>query len=124
MSFASCASDNTCDFPIANDNSKVFLSVSINVAGEDSRTTRAEDYYFEPKPFGGEDGNGDHKGEKYEQTVNNMSMLFFHPAKNDLTDGEARIENVIYFPNVSSDGTRTLAVEVDSKFLNDTKLRF
>lgn len=124
MSFASCASDNTCDFPIANDNSKVFLSVSINVAGEDSRTTRAEDYYFEPKPFGGEDGNGDHKGEKYEQTVNNMSMLFFHPAKNDLTDGEARIEKVIYFPNVSSDGTRTLAVEVDSKFLNDTKLRF
>lgn len=124
MSFASCASDNISDFPIANDNSKVFLSVSINVAGEDSRTTRAEDYYFEPKPFGGEDGNGDHKGEKYEQTVNNMSMLFFHPAKNDLTDGEARIEKVIYFPNVSSDGTRTLAVEVDSKFLNDTKLRF
>lgn len=124
MSFASCASDNISDFPIANDNSKVFLSVSINVAGEDSRTTRAEDYYFEPKPFGGEDGNGDHKGETYERTVNNMSMLFFHPAKNDLTDGEARIEKVIYFPNVSSDGTRTLAVEVDSKFLNDTKLRF
>lgn len=124
MSFASCASDNISDFPIANDNSKVFLSVSINVAGEDSRTTRAEDYYFEPKPFGGEDGNGDHKGETYERTVNNMSMLFFHPAKNDLTDGEARIEKVIYFPNVSSDGTRTLAVEVDSKFLNDAKLRF
>lgn len=124
MSFASCASDNISDFPIANDNSKVFLSVSINVAGEDSRTTRAEDYYFEPKPWGGESGNGDHKGETYERTVNNMSMLFFHPAKNDLTDGEARIEKVIYFPNVSSDGTRTLAVEVDSKFLNDTKLRF
>ena len=124
MSFTSCVRDNISDFPIANDNSKVFLSVSINVAGEDSRTTRAEDYYFEPKPWGGESGNGDHKGEKNEQTVNNMSMLFFHPAKNDLTDGEARIENVIYFPNVSSDGTRTLAVEVDSKFLNDTKLRF
>lgn len=124
MSFTSCVRDNISDFPIANDNSKVFLSVSINVAGEDSRTTRAEDYYFEPKPFGGEDGNGDHKGETYERTVNNMSMLFFHPAKNDLTDGEARIEKVIYFPNVSSDGTRTLAVEVDSKFLNDTKLRF
>lgn len=124
MSFASCASDTTSDLPIANDNSKVFLSVSVNVAGEDSETTRAEDYYFEPKPFGGEDGNGDHKGETYERTVNNMSMLFFHPAKNDLTDGEARIEKVIYFPNVSSDGTRTLAVEVDSKFLNDTKLRF
>ena len=124
MSFASCASDNISDLSIANDNSKVFLSVSIHVAGEDSRTTRAEDYYFEPKPWGGESGNGDHKGEKYEQTVNNMSMLFFHPAKNDLTDGEARIEKVIYFPNVSSDGTRTLAVEVDSKFLNDTKLRF
>lgn len=124
MSFTSCVRDNISDLPIANDNSKVFLSVSINVAGEDSRTTRAEDYYFEPKPWGGESGNGDHKGEKYEQTVNNMSMLFFHPAKNDLTDGEARIEKVIYFPNVSSDGTRTLAVEVDSKFLNDTKLRF
>ena len=124
MSFASCASDNISDLSIAKDNSKVFLSVSIHVVGEDSRTTRAEDYYFEPKPWGGESGNGDHKGEKYEQTVNNMSMLFFHPAKNDLTDGEARIEKVIYFPNVSSDGTRTLAVEVDSKFLNDTKLRF
>ena len=58
MSFASCASDNISDFPIANDNSKVFLSVSINVAGEDSETTRAEDYYFEPKPNGGENGNG------------------------------------------------------------------
>lgn len=124
MSFTSCVRDNISDFPIANDNSKVFLSVSINVAGEDSRTTRAEDYYFEPKPWGGESGNGDHRGENYERTVNNMSMLFFHPAKNDLTDGEARIEKVIYFPNVSSDGTRTLAVEVDSKFLNDTKLRF
>lgn len=124
MSFASCASDTTSDLPVENDNSKVFLSVSINVAGEDSRTTRAEDYYFEPKPWGGESGNGDHRGETYERTVNNMSMLFFHPAKNDLTDGEVRIEKVIYFPNVSSDGTRTLAVEVDSKFLNDTKLRF
>lgn len=124
MSFASCASDNTCDLPIANNNSKVFLSVSVNVAGEDSRTTRAEDYYFEPKPWGGESGNGDHKGETYERTVNNMSMLFFHSAKNDLTDGEARIEKVIYFPNVSSDGKRTVAVEVDPKLLHDTKLRF
>lgn len=124
MSFASCASDNTCDLPIANNNSKVFLSVSVNVAGEDSRTTRAEDNYFEPKPWGGESGNGDHRGETYERTVNNMSMLFFHPAKNDLTDGEARIEKVIYFPNVSSDGTRTVAVEVDPKLLHDTKLRF
>lgn len=124
MPFASCASDTTSDLPVENDNSKVFLSVSINVAGEDSKTTRAEDYYFEPKPWGGESGNGDHRGETYERTVNNMSMLFFHLAKNDLTDGEARIEKVIYFPNVSSDGTRTLAVEVDSKFLNDTKLRF
>lgn len=124
MSFASCASDNTCDLPIANNNSKVFLSVSVNVAGEDSETTRAEDNYFEPKPWGGESGNGDHKGETYERTVNNMSMLFFHSAKNDLTDGEARIEKVIYFPNVSSDGKRTVAVEVDPKLLHDTKLRF
>ena len=126
MSFASCASDNTCDLSIANNNSKVFLSVSVNVAGEDSETTRADDYYFEPKPFGGEDGNGDHKGETYERTVNNMSMLFFHPAKDDLTDGEATIEKVIYFPNVSSDGERTVAVavEVDPKLLHDTKLHF
>lgn len=124
MSFASCASDNTCDLPIANNNSKVFLAVSVIVAGEDSETTRAEDNYFEPKPWGGESGNGDHRGETYERTVNNMSMLFFHPAKNDLTDGEARIEKVIYFPNVSSDGTRTVAVEVDPKLLHDTKLRF
>ena len=124
MSFTSCVRDNISDFPIANDNSKVFLSVSINVAGEDSQTTRAEDNAFEPKPWGGESGNGDHKGETYERTVNNMSMLFFHSAKDDLTDGEATIEKVIYFPNVSSDGTRTVAVEVDPKLLHDTKLRF
>ena len=124
MSFASCASDNTCDLPIANDNSKVFLSVSINVAGEDSRTTRAEDYYFEPKPWGGESGNGDHKGETYERTVNNMSMLFFHSDKTDLTDDKTTIDRVIYFPTVTPDGKRTIAVEVDPKFLKDTNLRF
>ena len=124
MSFTSCVRDNISDFPIANDNSKVFLSVSINVAGEDSRTTRAEDYYFEPTPFGGEDGNGDHKGETYERTVNNMSMLFFHSDKEDLTDGDVTIDNVIYFPTVTPDGKRTIAVEVEPKFLNDTKLRF
>ena len=124
MSFTSCVRDNISDFPIANDNSKVFLSVSINVAGEDSRTTRAEDYYFEPTPFGGEDGNGDHKGETYERTVNNMSMLFFHSDKEDLTDGDVTIDNVIYFPTVTPDGKRTIAVEVDPKFLKDTRLRF
>lgn len=124
VSFTSCVRDNISDFPIANDNSKVFLSVSINVAGEDSRTTRAEDNTFEPNPNGGEHGNGDLKGETYERTVDNMSMLFFHSDKGDLTDDEATIEKVIYFPNVSSDGNRTLAVEVDPKFLNDTKLRF
>ena len=123
MSFTSCVRDNISDFPIANDNSKVFLSVSINVAGEDSRTTRAEDYYFEPTPFGGEDGNGDHKGETYERTVNNMSMLFFHSDKEDLTDGDVTIDNVIYFPTVTPDGKRTIAVEVDPKFLKDTRLR-
>lgn len=116
--------DNVSDFPIAYDNSKVFLSVSINVAGEDMRGTRAEDYSFEPHPWGGETGNGDFKGENYERTVNNMSMLFFHSNKEDLTDDEVRIEKVIYFPNVSSDGKRTVAVEVDPKFLNDPTLRF
>ena len=98
MSFTSCVRDNISDFPMANDNSKVFLSVSINVAGEDSRTTRAEDYTFEPTPFGGEDGNGDHKGETYERTVNNMSMLFFHSDKEDLTDGDVTIDNVVRLP--------------------------
>ena len=124
MSFASCASDNTCDLPIANDNSKVFLSVSINVAGEDSRTTRAEYNTFEPNPNGGEHGNGDLKGETYEQTVSNMSMLFFHSDKTDLTDGETTIDRVIYFPTVTPDGKRTIPVEVDPKFLKDTNLRF
>lgn len=125
MSFTACVRDNTSDFPIAYDNSKVFLSVSINVAGEDMRGTRADDVKFEPNPWGGESGNGDLKGEDYEQTVNNMSMLFFHSAKNDLTDDKARIEKVIYFPSVTSDGKRTIAVEVDPKFLKDTtNLRF
>lgn len=124
MSFASCASDSTCDLPIANNNSKVFLSVSVNVAGEDSETTRAEDYHFEPNPNGGENGNGGKKGEDYEQTVHNMSLLFFHSDKTDLTDGETRIEKVIYFPTVNAEDHRTIAVEVDPKYLNDTKLRF
>lgn len=124
MSFASCASDTTSDLPVENDNCKVFLSVSINVAGEESETTRAENYFFEPTPFGGEDGNGDHKGETYERTVSNMSMLFFHSDKTDLTDGEATIDRVIYFPNVTPDGKRTIAVEVDPNFLKDTSLRF
>lgn len=124
MSFASCASDTTSDLPVENDNSKVFLSVSINVAGEDSQSTRVEDKTFEPTPFGGEDGNGDHKGETYERTVSNMSMLFFHSDKTDLTDGETTIDRVIYFPTVTPDGKRTIAVEVDPKFLKDTNLRF
>lgn len=124
MPFASCASDTTSDLPVENDNSKVFLSVSINVAGEDSQSTRVEDKIFEPTPFGGEDGNGDHKGETYERTVSNMSMLFFHSDKTDLTDGETTIDRVIYFPTVTPDGKRTIAVEVDPKFLKDTNLRF
>lgn len=126
MSFASCASDNTCDLPIANNNSKVFLSVSVNVAGEDSETTRADDSTFDPNPNGGENGNGGKKGEIYEQTVHNMSLLFFHSDKADLTDGETRIEKVIYFPTVTSESKffRTLSVEIDRKYLNDAKLRF
>ena len=125
MPFASCASDTTSDLPVENDNSKVFLSVSINVAGEDSKTTRADDdKTFEPTPFGGEKGNGDHKGETYERAVSNMSMLFFHSDKTDLTDGETTIDRVIYFPTVTPDGKRTIAVEVDPKFLKDTNLRF
>lgn len=126
MSFASCASDNTCDLPIANDNSKVFLSVSINVAGEDSETTRAEDNTFEPNPNGGEHGNGDNKGVTYERTVSNMSMLFYHSALDDLTDNDAIIEKVVYFPEIVSEKKRTIAVKVDPKFLNDkdSNLRF
>lgn len=125
MSFASCASDTTSDLPVANNNSKVFLSVSVNVAGEDSKTTRADvDKTFDPTPFGGEDGNGDHKGETYERAVSNMSMLFFHSDKTDLTDDKTTIDRVIYFPTVTPDGKRTIAVEVDPKFLKDTNLRF
>ena len=124
MSFASCASDNTCDLPIANNNSKVFLSVSVNVAGEDSETTRAADYTFESNPNGGENGNGGKQGETYEQTVSNMSMLFFHSERTDLTDDETRIEKVIYFPTVNAVDHRTIAVEVDPKFLKDSNLRF
>lgn len=124
MPFASCASDTTSDLPIANDNSKVFLSVSVNIAGEDSETTRADDSTFDPNPNGGENGNGGEEGETYEQTVHNMSLLFFHSDKADLTDGETRIEKVIYFPTVNAKDHRTIAVEVDPNFLNDAKLRF
>lgn len=123
MSLASCASDTASDVPVPQDE-KVYLSVAIHVNGEEDASTRAEDYYFEPNPWGGEHGNGDFSGESDERKVNNLSLLFYTSDKADLTDGNARIEKVIYFPSVTQDGKRTIAVEVDPKFLNTANLRF
>lgn len=134
LSFASCASESDSDVPQPSQG-KAYLAVQVDVSGENLPTSRAEDYTFEPNPWGGEHGNGDHSGETYEQTVSNLSLLFYTSSKTDLTDTNAKIEKVIYFPSVvdyqtttsagaTKKGRRTIAVEVDPKFLTTTDLKF
>ena len=90
MSFTACVRDNTSDFPIPYDNSKVFLSVSINVAGDTKATSRAAG------PQGGEEGDGRETAFENEYKVNNV-CVFLYSSTTGISDGEAKIEQAFYF---------------------------
>lgn len=105
MSFASCASDNTCDSPMPNKDMKTYLQVKVTVDGSgDTRASRAgedDKYHFTENPSGGEDGDGDDSGDDYERTVTNLNLLLYSSSKNDMSDDGAIIEKVIYFQHYS-----------------------
>ena len=105
MSFASCASDNTCDLPMPNKDMKTYLQVRVTVDGSgDTRASRADEgdkYHFTENPSGGEDGDGDDVGELNERTVTNLNLLLYSSSKNDMSDDGAIIEKVIYFQHYS-----------------------
>lgn len=105
MSFASCASDNTCDSPMPNKDMKTYLQVKVTVDGSgDTRASRAgedDKYHFTENPSGGEDG--DDVGEINERTVTNLNLLLYSSSKNDMSDDGAIIEKVIYFQHFSTD---------------------
>lgn len=107
MSFASCASDNTCDLPMPNKDMKAYLQVKVTVDGSgDTRASRAgedDKYHFTENPSGGEDGDGDDVGEINERTVTNLNLLLYSSSKNDMSDDGAIIEKVIYFQHFSTD---------------------
>lgn len=106
MSFASCASDNTCDSPMPNKDMKTYLQVKVTVDGSgDTRASRAgedDKYHFTENPSGGEDGDGDDVGEMNERTVTNLNLLLYSSSKNDMSDDGAIIEKVIYFQHFST----------------------
>lgn len=106
MSFASCASDNTCDLPMPNKDMKTYLQVKVTVDGSgDTRASRAgedDKYHFTENPSGGEDGDGDDVGEINERTVTNLNLLLYSSSKNDMSDDDAIIEKVIYFQHFST----------------------
>lgn len=106
MSFASCASDNTCDSPMPNKDMKTYLQVKVTVDGcGDTRASRADEddkYHFTENPSGGEDGDGDDVGEINERTVTNLNLLLYSSSKNDMSDDDAIIEKVIYFQHFST----------------------
>lgn len=100
MSFASCASDTASDAPVPANDSKAYLQIQVNVDG--GLGSRASDNTFTDNPAGGEDGDGDDKGEKYEYTVTNLNLLLYSSTKDDMTDDNAQIDKVIYFEHFSS----------------------
>lgn len=106
MSFASCASDNTCDSPMPNKDMKTYLQVRVTVDGSgDTRASRAgedDKYHFTENPSGGEDGDGDDLGETNERTVTNLNLLLYSSLKNDMSDDDAIIDKVIYFQHFST----------------------
>jgi len=99
MSFASCASDTASDVPVPNDEVPTYLEVKVTVGGSDG--TRADDNNFTPNPSGGEDGDGDDRGEEYEYTVTNLNLILYASQNNDMKEDEAKIEKVIYFEHLS-----------------------
>lgn len=114
MSFASCASDNTCDSPMPNKDMKTYLQVKVTVDGSgDTRASRAgedDKYYFTENPSGGEHGDGDDVGETNERTVTNLNLLLYSSQKNDMSDDNATIEKVIYFQHFSTNSGGNSAI--------------
>ena len=93
MSFASCASDNTCDSPMPNKDMKTYLQVKVTVEGSgDTRASRAD-----KGPYGGEDGDGREPGINHENDVNSLTVLLYQSSKNDLSEDEATIGYVYTF---------------------------
>lgn len=95
LSLAGCASEAGDDAPTPNQ-SKVYLAVEVNLGDFGNTATRA-DNRFDENPWGGEDGNGDHKGGLYEYTINQLSVLLYSSDKSDMTDDEAVIKQVFTF---------------------------
>lgn len=97
MSFASCASDNTCDSPMPNKDMKTYLQVKVTVEGSgDTRASRAA-----TEPQGGEEGNGREPGINKENEVNSLAVLLYESDKDDLSDDNAIIDYVYTFTNLN-----------------------
>ena len=111
LSFASCASDTASDMPDVQSGT-AYLQVKVSVDGgsgtraggettEGDGDSGDDKYNFTPNPNGGEDGDGDDKGEVNERTVTNLNLLLYASEKDDMSDGNATIDKVIYFENFS-----------------------
>lgn len=98
MSFASCASDNTCDLPMPNKDMKTYLQVKVTVEGSgDTRASRAT-----KGPQGGEDGDGREQGINHENDVNSLTVLLYRSDKEDIAEADAKIDYVYTFTGLKS----------------------
>ena len=98
MSFASCASDNTCDSPMPNKDMKTYLQVKVTVEGSgDTRASRAD-----KGPYGGEDGDGREPGINHENDVNSLTVLLYESDKKDIAEADAKIDYVYTFTGLTA----------------------
>lgn len=99
MSFASCASDNTCDSPMPNKDMKTYLQVKVTVEGSgDTRASRTT-----TGPQGGENGDGREPGTNHENEVNSLAVLLYKSDNNDLSEDDAKIDYVYTFTNLKAE---------------------
>lgn len=107
MSFASCASDNTCDLPMPNKDMKTYLQVKVTVEGSgDTRVSRAT-----KGPQGGEDGDRREQGINHENEVNSLTVLLYNSGKDDLSEADAKIDYVYTFTNLTKATTSTSGID-------------
>lgn len=107
MSFASCASDNTCDLPMPNKDMKTYLQVKVTVEGSgDTRASRAT-----KGPQGGEDGDRREQGINHENEVNSLTVLLYNSGKDDLSEADAKIDYVYTFTNLTKTTTSTSGID-------------
>lgn len=107
MSFASCASDNTCDLPMPNKDMKTYLQVKVTVEGSgDTRASRAT-----KGPQGGEDGDRREQGINHENEVNSLTVLLYNSGKDDLSEADAKIDYVYTFTNLTKATTSTSGID-------------